>query len=243
LVELKVDIIVAQVTQASLAAKGATRTIPIVMQGVSDPIGTGLIASLARPGANITGTSAMTAEVAGKSLQLLREVVPKLSRVAVLWNPNNAIFQAQMLRETQIAAGALGVELQTVGVRGADEFDQAFAAITRARAGALLALPDPIFILNRARIVDFAVKSRLPAMYGTRDIAAAGGLMSYGPHYADLFRRAATYVDKILKGANPGDLPVEQPTKFEFVVNLKTAKALGITIPTTLLARADEVIE
>jgi putative ABC transport system substrate-binding protein len=244
LVELKVDVIVAQVTQASLAAKGATKTIPIVMQGVSDPVGTGLVASLARPGANITGTSAMSAEVVGKSLELLKETVPKLSRVAVLWNPNNAIFQAQMLRETQIAAGALAVELQILGAGGAEEIDQAFAAMTRGRAGALLVLPDPVFnFLHRARIVDLAEKSRLPAMYGARDFAAAGGLMVYGPNYADLFRRAATYVVKILKGASPADLPVEQPTKFELIINLKTAKALGLTIPIPLLGRADEVIE
>ena len=244
LVELKVDVIVAQVTQASLAAKGATKTIPIVMQGVSDPVGTGLVASLARPGANITGTSAMSADVVGKSLALLKEVVPKLSRVAVLWNPSNAIFQAQMLRETQAAAGALAVELQTFAVRGADEIDQAFAAMAKGRAGALFVLPDPIFTsLHRARIVDLAEKSRLPAMYGVRELAAAGGFMAYGANYADVFGRAATYVDKILKGANPADLPVEQPTKFDLVINLKAAKALGLTVPPQLLARADEVIE
>jgi ABC-type uncharacterized transport system substrate-binding protein len=243
LVELKVDVIVARVTQASLAAKGATRTIPIVMLGVSDPVGSGLVASLARPGANITGTSAMSADVVGKSLELLREVVPKLSRVAVLWNPNNAIFQAQMLRETQIAAGALGVELQTFGPRSADEFDQAFEAMSRARAGALLVLADAVFVLHRARIVDLAKKSHLPAMYGAKEFAAAGGLMAYGPNYADIFRRTATYVDKVLKGASPSDLPVEQPTKFELVINLKAAKALGLTIPIPLLGRADEVIE
>ena len=243
LVRLEVDVIVAAATQASLAAKGVTRTIPIVMSIVSDPVGSGLIASLARPGANITGTASMTAEVVGKSLELLKETVPKLSRVAVLWNPDNAIFQAQMLRETQVAAGALGVQLRTFGARGADEFDRAFAAMTRARAGALLVLADTILILHRAPIVDFAAKSRLPAMYGTRDYAAAGGLMSYGPNYADILRRTATYVDKILKGAKPADLPVEQPTKFEFVINLKTARTLGLNIPLPLLGRADEVIE
>ncbi len=244
LVELKVDVIVAQVTVASLAAKGATRTIPIVMQGVSDPVGTGLVASLARPGGNITGTSAMSAEVIGKSLELLKETVPKLSRVAVLWNPDNAIFQAQMLRETQIAAGALAVELQIFAARGADEIDQAFAAMTRGRVGALLVLPDPVFNSHhRGRIVGLAERSRLPAMYGSRDFAAAGGLMTYGPNYADLFRRAAAYVDKILKGTSPTDLPVEQATKFELVINLKTAKTLGLTIPIPLLGRADEVIE
>jgi putative ABC transport system substrate-binding protein len=243
LVQLKTDVIVAQATQASLAAKGATKTIPIVMCNVSDPVGSGLVASLARPGANITGTASMTAEVVGKSLALLKETVPNLSRVAVLWNPDNAIFQAQMLRETQIAAAALGVELQTFGTRGADEFDRAFAAISRARVGALLVLADTILIFHRAQIVDFAEKSRLPAMYGTREYAADGGLMAYGPNYDDVNRRAATYVDKILKGAKPADLPVELPTKFEFVINAKTAKALGLTVPPSLLARADEVIE
>jgi putative tryptophan/tyrosine transport system substrate-binding protein len=243
LVRLEVDVIVAGVTQASLAAKGATRTNPIVMVGVSDPLGSGLITSLARPGANITGTSAMTGEVAGKSLELLKETVPKLSRVVVLWNPDNAIFQAQILRETQVAAGALGVELQTFAARGPDELDRAFAAMTRARAGALLVLPDSTLISQRARIVGFAEKSRLPAMYGTKEFVAAGGLMAYGPNYVDLYRRTATYVDKILKGTKPGDLAVEQPTKFELVINLKTAKALGLTILPTLLARADEVIE
>jgi putative ABC transport system substrate-binding protein len=245
LVGLKVDVIVAEVTQASLAAKGATRTIPVVMSGVSDPVGSGLIASLARPGANVTGTSGMSAEVVGKSLEMLKETVPKLSRVAVLWNPDNSIFQAQILRETQVAAGVLGVELRTFGARGADEFDQTFAAITRARAraGALLVLPDPIFVLHHERIVDFAAKSRLPAMYGARENVAGGGLMAYGPSYPELYRRAAAYVDKILKGANPADLPVEQPTKFELVVNLKAAKELGLELPASLLARADEVIE
>jgi putative tryptophan/tyrosine transport system substrate-binding protein len=183
--------IVAEVTQASLAAKGATTTIPIVIQGVSDPIGTGLVVSLARPGANITGTSGMSAEVVGKSLQLLKEVVPNLSRVAVLWNPDNAIFQAQMLKETQIAAGALGVEPQAFAARDADELERAFAAISTASLGALLVLADPIFILHRAPIVNFAEKSRLPTMYGTREFITAGGLMAYGPDYNDLFRRAA----------------------------------------------------
>jgi putative ABC transport system substrate-binding protein len=243
LVQLKVDLIVAAVTQASLAAKDATRTIPIVMAGVSDPLESGLVASLARPGANITGTSSMTAEVVGKSLELLKEAVPKISRVAVLWNPDNAVFQAQMLRETEVAAALLGVQLQTFGVRGPGELDRAFAAITRERVDALLVLADPILALHQAQIVDFAQKSRLPAMYGIKDYAAAGGLMTYAASMGDQFRRAATYVDKILKGAKPADLPVEQPTKFEFVINLKTAKALGLTIPLPLLGRADEVIE
>jgi putative ABC transport system substrate-binding protein len=243
LVALNVDVIVTAATQASLAAKNATKTIPIVMAAVSDPIGSGLIASLARPGANITGTSAMTAQVAGKSLELLKVAVPKVSRVAMLWNPDNVVFQAQMLRETEVAAAALGVQLQTFGVRGLDEFDRAFAAMTRERADVLLVLGDPVFGLHQTRIVELADKSRLPAMYGQREYAAAGGLMAYGTNYADLFQRAATYVDKILKGAKPADLPVEQPTKFELVINLKTAKALGIEISPALLALADEVID
>jgi putative ABC transport system substrate-binding protein len=243
LVALRVDLLVTMVTQASLAAKAATKTIPIVMAGVSDPVGTGLVTSLARPGANITGTSAMSADVAGKSLGLLKEAVPRLTRAAVLWNPNNAIFQAQMLREVQIAAGALGVELQTFAARSADELDQAFTAIMKVRADALLVLPDPVFTQHRIRIAELAEKSRLPAMYGTKDHVTAGGLMAYGPNYADVWRRAATYVDKILKGAKPADLPVEQPTKFELVINLRTARTLGFAVPATLLARSDETIE
>src|SRR5215475_11565515 len=227
LVRLNVDIIVSVVTQASLAAKNATRTIPIVIVSVADPVGAGLVASLARPGANVTGTSAMTSEVIGKSLALLKQSVPTVSPVAVLWNPNNVTYQGQILRETEMAAGKLGVELQTFGVRGPDEFDRTFAAISRARAASLLVLPDPVFSAYTARITDLADKGRLPAMYGLREDAVAGGLMAYGPKYADLYRRAASYVDKILKGAKPADLPVEQPTKFEFVINLKTARTLG----------------
>jgi putative tryptophan/tyrosine transport system substrate-binding protein len=243
LVRLEVDVIVTVVTQASLAAKHATKTIPIVIIAVGDPLGTGLVANLARPGANVTGTSAMSSDVVGKSLELLKETVPTVSRVAVIWNPDNAIFQAQMLRETQLAAGRLGIELRTYAVRGADELEPAFAALTSAQAGALLVLPDPAYTPHAARIAELASASRLPAMYGIREYAVAGGLMSYGTNFAALFRRAADYVDKILKGAKPADLPVEQPTKFEFVINLKTAKALGLTVPPTLLARADEVIE
>ena len=243
LVRLEVDVIVAVVTQASLAARHATTTIPIVMLAVSDPLGSGLIASLARPGGNITGTSSMTAEVVGKSLELLKETVPEVSRVAVLWNPDNTIFQAQMLREAQLAAGRLGVELRTFGARGPDELDGAFAAITSERAGALLVLADPVLFIHHRRIVDFADKSRLPAMYGVKEYAAAGGLMTYAANMTDQFRRAAAHVDKILKGARPADLPVEQPTRFELVINLKAAKALGFTFPLPLLGRADEVIE
>jgi putative tryptophan/tyrosine transport system substrate-binding protein len=243
LVRLEVDVIVTVVTQASLAAKHATRTIPIVIVAVSDPLGTGLVASLARPGANVTGTSAMSADVVGKSLELLKEAVPAVSRVAVLWNPDNAIFQASMLRETQLAAGRLGIELRTYAARDPDEFEPAFAGLTSAQAGALLVLTDPKYGPHAARIADLAIKFRLPAMYGVREYAAAGGLMAYGTNFTALFRRAADYVDKILKGAKPADLPVEQPTKFELVINLKAAKALGLTFPPGLLAIADEVIE
>ena len=243
LVRLKVDVIVSVVTQASLAAKKATSTIPVVMVSVGDPVGSGLIASLARPGANVTGTAAIAAEVIGKSLELIKEVIPSLSRVAVLWNPNNVVFQGQILSATEDAARGLAVELQTFGVRGPDEFDGAFAAMSDGRAGALLVLPDPMLAFHQTRIIDLANRRRLPSMYGLRDHAAAGGLMAYGPDYAQIYRRAATYVDKVLKGARPADLPVEQPTKFELVINLKTAKALGLTMPPLLLARADEVIE
>jgi putative tryptophan/tyrosine transport system substrate-binding protein len=243
LVRLNVNIIVSAVTQASLAAKNATSTIPIVILSVADPVGAGLVASLARPGANVTGTSAMTNEVIGKSLALLKQTVPIVSPVAVLWNPNNVTYQGQILRETEMAAGKLGVELQTFGVRAPNEFDPTFAAITSARAASLLVLPDPLFSAYTARIADLADKSRLPAMYGLKEDVAAGGLMAYGPKYADLYRRAASYVDKILKGAKPADLPVEQPTNFEFVINLKTAKTLGLSIPPGILAIADEAIE
>jgi putative ABC transport system substrate-binding protein len=243
LVRLEVDVIVTVVTQASLAAKHATSTIPIVVVAVSDPLGTGLIASLARPGANVTGTSGMSSEVVGKSLELLKEAVPAVSRVAVLWNPDNAIFVAQMLRDTQFAAGRLGIELRTFAARGPDEFEPAFAGVTSAQAGALLVLSDAAYLSHAARIAELANKARLPSMHGLREYAVAGGLMSYGTNFAALFRRAADYVDKILKGAKPADLPLEQPTKFEFVVNLKTAKALGLDVPAKLLAFADEVIE
>lgn len=242
-VRLNVDIIVSVVTQASVAAKNATSTIPVVIVSVGDPVGAGLIASLARPGANVTGTSAMAPQVAGKSLALLKQTVPTVSPVAVLWNPNNVIYQGQILRQTEMAAGELGVELQTFGVRGPDDFDRTFAAISSARAASLLVLPDPVFSAYTAQITGLANKSRLPAMYGLREDAIAGGLLAYGPKYADLYRRAASYVDKILKGAKPADLPVEQPTTFNFVINLKTAKTLGLTIPSGVLSIADEIIE
>jgi putative ABC transport system substrate-binding protein len=243
LVRSKVDVIVAQSGAATQAAQQATRTIPIVMSLVNDPVGSGLVASLARPGGNVTGLTIISPDLVGKQLQLLKEVVPEVSRVALLRHPDNPASAAQ-LREAEAAARALGVRLQTLEARGPQEIDSAFAAMTRERAGALLIIPDAIFVNQRRQIAELAAKRRLPSIYGgTTGYAEAGGLMVYGPNPLDLKRRAATYVDKILKGAKPGDLPVEQPTKFELVINLKTAKALGLTIPQSLLLRADEVIE
>jgi len=243
LVRLKVDIVVAVVTQASLAVKNATRTIPIVMIGVADPVSSDLVASLARPGANITGTSSMTAEIVGKHLELLKETLPKISRVAVLWNPANPIFQAIQLRETEDAARALGVRLQLVEARGTDEIDRAFETVARERTRAVLILNDPVFTAHRKRMADLSAKHRLPAVSGTLEYTEVGGLMAYGPSFPDMHRRAATYVDKILKGAKPADLPIERPTKFELVIKLKTAKQIGLTIPPNVLVRADRVIK
>jgi len=242
LVNLKVDVIVAGGTPAPLAAKHATRTIPIVMGGAGDPVGTGLVASLARPGGNVTGLSTLTPELGRKRLQLLKEVVPGVSRVAVLWNAANP-YTLLLVRETEAAARTLGVQVQSLAVRGPDDFENALPAAIRGRAGALIVVDDPLTYLYRMRIVDFAARNRLPAMYGFREFAEAGGLMAFGANLADLYRRAATYVDKILKGAKPADLPVEQPTKFELIINMKTAKALGLTIPPSLLLRADQVVE
>jgi putative ABC transport system substrate-binding protein len=242
LIRSNVDVIVTAVTQASIAAKKATATIPIVMVGVSDPVGSGLVSSLARPGMNVTGTSSMTAEIVGKHLELLKETLPKISPVAALWNPANPVFQALQLREIDLAARTLGVQLQFVEARGAEEIDRAFAAISKAGTKAVIVLGDPVFISHRKRIADLAMKRRLPAVSGTKEHAEAGGLMAYGPSFPDMYRRTAYYVDKILKGAKPADLPVEQPTKFELVINLKTAKQIGLTIPPNVLARADKVI-
>ena len=242
LVSLKPDLIVASSGPGALAAKQATNAIPIVMVYVFDPVGQGLVASLARPGGNITGlTFVAGAEIVGKQLELLKEAVPKLSRVAVLLYPGPA--SPVFLRETQAAAQVLAVKLQPLEARSPDELEGAFAAMTKPRAGALLVLPHPLFYSNARPIADLAAKSRLPAVYPTRKFVEAGGLMASGVNAPDMYRRAATYVDKILKGAKPGDLPVEQPTKFEFIINLKTAKALGLTIPRSLLLRADEVIQ
>ena len=242
LVRLKVDVIVATATSDAQAAQKATRVIPIVMVAGGDPVASGLVESLARPGGNVTGLSQILQELGGKRLELLKEIVPKLSSVAVLWNPQSASATLGW-KENQQPAQQLGIQLHSLEVRSANELDEAFEAATRARAGALAILPDPVISTNLKRIVDFAAKSRLPSIYQSSDFADAGGLVSYGPDRADLFRRAATYVDKILKGAKPSDLSVERPTKLELVVNVKTAKALGITIPQSVLFRADRVIE
>jgi putative ABC transport system substrate-binding protein len=243
LVALKVDVIVAPSTVAALAAKRATRTLPIV--SVAIPVTSGLVTSLARPGGNVTGLAFFSPELVGMCLEQLKQAVPGVSRVAALWQPGGQgeLTEKDMLEGAEVAARALGVRLQFVEARGPDNFDRAFSEMTSARAGALTVLPSNMFISERRRLVDLATKNRLPAVYPWREFVDAGGLMSYGLNVADLFRRAATYVDRILKGAKPSDLPVEQPTKFEFVINLKTAKALGLTIPKTLLLRADQVIQ
>ena len=244
LVALKVDVIVVGNTPAALAAKQATKTIPIVFAGAGDPVTSGLLTSLARPGGNITGLSGVAPDLVGKRLELLKQVIPGVSRVAVLWEPGavGERTDRDMLKAAEVAARALGVRLQFVEARGPEDFDRVFSDMTRARAGALTVWGSARFFNERRGLADLAAKNRLPAVYVSRDFVDAGGLMSYGPNAADLFRRAATYVDKILKGAKPGDLPVEQPTKFELVINLKAAKALGLTIPQSVLGRADQVI-
>jgi putative ABC transport system substrate-binding protein len=243
LVRLKVDVILATSTPPAVAAKNATTTIPIVMATSADPVGQRLVASLARPGGNVTGLSfSVGLEVVGKELELLKETVPTVRRVAVLSNPANP-GHALAIKNVQSRARALGVQLLLLVARDPNEFEPAFAAMTRERAGALLVVPDAVFGLHRARLQDLAVKSRLPAMYGLREHTEAGGLMSYAVDLRDSFRRSATYVDKIPKGAKPADLPIEQPTKFELVINLRTAKALGLAIPPSVLVRADEVIQ
>jgi ABC-type uncharacterized transport system substrate-binding protein len=242
LVQRKIDVIVVSGTPATQAVKNATKTIPIVMVSVTDPVGTGLVASLAHPGGNVTGLSNLYENLGGKQLELLKEAFPKISRVAVLWDPANA-SNALWLGELKVASSALRVTLQPVEVHVPDDLDPAFAAIKREGAGAFCALANTLVGTYRARIIDFAAKSRLPAMYPESRFTNAGGLMSYGANFADLYRRAATYVDKILKGAKPADLPVEQPTKFELVINLKTAKQIGVTIPQSVLYKADKVIK
>jgi len=242
LVHRPVDLIATFGTPPTIAAKRATTTIPIVMIGVGDPVGAGLVSSFNRPGGNITGNTILGPEVAGKRLQLLKEVIPSLSRVAFLWNPDNASHPAQ-LAELRVAVETLGIKLLPVAVLSPDEFDRAFAEMVRERADAFLMTNDPFHQLSIGRIIDFLANNRLPGMFLTREIVAAGGLMSYGASVPDLFRRGAVYVHKILQGTRPADLPVEQPTKFELVVNLRTAKALGLTIPEPFLLLADEVIE
>jgi len=242
LVRLKVDVIVTGGTPSTQAAMQATKTIPIVMVGTGDPLRTGLIASLARPGGNVTGLTQLGAEVAGKRLQILKDTVPNVSRVAFLRNRASPAH-VPYFNELQAAARGLRLTLQSIEVQEPYEFERAFAEMMRERPDALIVTADAIHQLRQAWIVEFAAKRRLPALYQLKEYVEAGGLMSYGASITDNYRRAATYVDKILKGAKPADLPVEQPTKFELVINLKTAKALGLTIPPTVLLRADEVIQ
>jgi putative ABC transport system substrate-binding protein len=242
LVQLKVDVIVAASSPSVLAARKATSTIPIVMPVSSDPVGDGLVASLAHPGGNITGLSMMAPELGEKRLQLLRETFPEASRaVAVLWNPAYAGMRARF-EEAKVAAPKLGLTVRSVEVRDTRELDVAFEAVVREHPEALV-LSDPFTLSQRARIVEFAAEHRLPAIYESSDFVDVGGLMSFGPNISSLYRGAAVYVDKILKGAKPGELPIEQPTKFELVLNMKTAKALGISFPASVLLRADKLIE
>jgi putative ABC transport system substrate-binding protein len=242
LVQAKVDVIVAGAPPAPEAAARATSTIPIVMAGHPDPVGSGLAASLAKPGRNVTGVSDQSPELVAKRLQLFKEIIPGLSRLAVLWNPTNPITIAH-LTEAELAARSMGVQLQILEARVPDDFTSAFSAMIRDEAGGLIVLGSSMVFAERSRIAALAAESRLPTISGAREFAEAGFLFSYGSDFAEQWRRAATYVDKILQGATPADLAVEQPTKFELVINLKTAKALGLTIPPILLARADEVIE
>jgi putative tryptophan/tyrosine transport system substrate-binding protein len=237
---LKVDVFLASAAPAAVAVRRATTSVPIVFVGVVDPVGLGLVPSLGRPGGSITGLATTSADFAGKRLELLRAIVPSLRRVAVLWHPANPSNPIQ-LKGAEAAARALGMRLEPVSIQGPNDFDSASKAVPG--TDGLLFLESPLFTTHRARLAELAARSRLPAIYGQREYVEVGGLMSYGTHFKDLYRRAAWYVDKILKGARPGDLPVEQPTNFELVINLKTAKALGLTIPESLLQRADQVIE
>jgi len=241
LVRARCDVIVAAVTQASLAARDATATIPIVMIGVADPVAAGLVASLARPGGNVTGTSGAFTQIVGKQMELLKETFPDATRVAVLWNPANPVYQALQLREAQIAARVLRVELQLVDARTRADLERAVAAIASRRP--LLIVGDPLFSAHRSRIIELATARRIPIAASVREYAEAGALLAYAPSFADMSRRSAVYVDRILKGAKPGDLPVEEPTAFELVVNLRAARALGVAVPRPLLLRASHVIE
>ena len=242
LVQRKVNVIVADTTLAVQTAQKATSTIPVVMTLVADPVGSGMVANLARPGANTTGLSIMLAELSVKRLQLLKEVIPQLSRVAVLWNPPSP-YQPKAMEDLKAAAPSLAIELSFMDVRTPEQLDSAFAAVNRARAQALYVLDSPLFFTHRTTITRFASGVRLPVISGEKPFADAGGLMTYGANYADQMRRAAGYVDKILKGTKPGDLPIEQPTKFDLVINMKTAKALDITVPSPILLRADQLIK
>jgi putative ABC transport system substrate-binding protein len=242
LVRLKVDVIVAGGSLTPHAAKSVTTTLPVIFTNHGDPLGSGLVVSLARPGGNITGLSLLSPELVGKQLELLKKAVPRIVRVAILWNPTSQTHP-RMLNEAEAPARALGLRLERLSASGLDDYDRAFEAIARARADALLVLGDPIFWYQRSRITELATKYRLPGMFGQREFVEAGGFMSYGANLLDNFRRAATYVDKILKGAKPGDLPIEQPIKFELVISSKTAKALGLTIPQSVLVRVDQIVE
>jgi len=242
LVGLKVDMIVATSTPAALAAKEASSTIPIVFVTAADPVGSGLVAGIARPGGNVTGVSLLAPEMVARQMQLLKEAVPKVSHVAVLANPTLK-YNPSLVKEAESAARSLKIQSRILGVSGPDALHSALSAVTKQRPDALFVLFDPVMFGYRTRITEFASKNRLPSMYPHREYAESGGLMAYGVDLRDNYRRAASYADRILKGAKPGDLPVEQPTRFELVINLKTAKALGLTIPRSVLARADQVIE
>lgn len=242
LIRQKMEVIVVESTPATLAAKRATSTIPVVMTTVADPVGSGLVANLARPGGNVTGFSLMTAELSAKRLQLLKETIPRLTRVAILWNPETP-YHPRIIQDLKAAAPSLALELSFADATRLAQLEPAFSKIQRAHAQAIYVIEDGVFLGNAATINRLALKARLPAIFAQRRVVIEGGLMSYGPSFADLFRRSAGYVDKILTGTKPGDLPVEQPTKFELVVNLKTARALGLTVPQSMLQRADQVIE
>ena len=242
LVGLRVDVIFAAAAPSIKAAKQASSTIPIVFEMLADPVSAGFVSSLASPGGNLTGLAGLAPELSGKRLELLKEIVPRLNRVAILGNPSNPNFRS-VLKETETAASALRLQLQILQVKEPVNLQSAFSAMTKARAEALSVIPDPMLFGEQKRIIDLAAKGRLPAIYGTSGVVEAGGLISYGPSQSEMFRRAATYIDKILKGAKPADLPVEQPIKFEFIINLKAAKQIGLTIPPNVLVRADKVIK
>jgi putative ABC transport system substrate-binding protein len=243
LIGLPVDVLVTFVTQATIAARDNTKTIPIVMIGVSDPVASGLVTSLSRPGGNVTGTSGMSSDVAGKQLQLLNDAIPGVRRIAVLWNPANKVFQMQLMQETQAAARPLGIELKMFEAHDSESIERAFVAISKERFSGLNVLVDPTLSAQGAQIAALAAKARLPSMSGISAFAEAGGLMSYGPSFTELARGAGNYVAKILKGAKPAELPVERPTKFEFVINMQTAKQIGLVMPASLRLQADRAID